>query len=403
MRSSSAAHPTHGNVRGAIFPVRSGCWRPLSTASAGDALPPSRLVARRWILNPSVTVSCWRVLVRLWYVCVRFPLDVVDWAAMKRHNFRAGDCVIVRSPEEILSTLDADGTLDGLPFMPEMLGMCGKSFRVERRAEQTCVSVAPPAQPHRRFAADDVVFLDGPRCDGGGHDGCMRGCKVFWKEAWLRPVDSLETPTVTAGVASDRLRSRLRTKSDETHYFCQSTQLSRATEALPTSIRGLWRLPVAAREIRNGDRSLPEILKLLGLWSWQRLLHAVHGEQWLRGPHVRAPAASLELQPGEPVRVKSRAALVATLDARRSNRGLRICSEMTRCCGARAEVRDRFDRMVDQQTGEMREIRDSVTIQNVRGKVMTTRDMECLCSGELGDCPRGELMYWREIWLERAK
>lgn len=320
----------------------------------------------------------------------------------RRHKVLAGDSVVVRSPEEILSTLDADGTLDGLPFMPEMLNMCGKSFRVERRAEQTCVDVAPPAQPHRRFAADDVVFLDGPRCDGGGHDGCKRGCKVFWKEAWLRPISSVETPTPAAG-ASDQLRSRLKTKSDETHYFCQSTQLCQATEALPAPIRGLWRLPVAAREIRNGDRSLPEILKLLVLWSWQRLLRAVHGDQWLRGPHVRAPSVSLDLQPGEPVRVKSRAGLVATLDAHRSNRGLRICSEMTRCCGATAEVRDRFDRMIDERTGELREIRNTVTIQNVRGTVMATRDMECLCAGELGDCPRGELMYWREIWLDRAK
>ena len=63
---------------------------------------------------------------------------------MKRHKFRAGDRVIVRSPEEILSTLDADGTLDGLPFMPEMLDWCGKPFRVERRAEKTCVDVEPP-------------------------------------------------------------------------------------------------------------------------------------------------------------------------------------------------------------------------------------------------------------------
>ena len=86
---------------------------------------------------------------------------------MKRHKFLAGDWVIVRSRDEIFSTLDADGTLDGLPFMPEMQDWCGKPFRVERRAEKTCVDVAPPIPPNRRFAADDVVFLDGPRCDGG--------------------------------------------------------------------------------------------------------------------------------------------------------------------------------------------------------------------------------------------
>ena len=66
-------------------------------------------------------------------------------------KFHSGDQVTVRSPEEILSTLDADGTLDGLPFMPEMLEWCGKSLRVERRAEKTCVSVPLPAYGNRRF------------------------------------------------------------------------------------------------------------------------------------------------------------------------------------------------------------------------------------------------------------
>ena len=321
---------------------------------------------------------------------------------MKHAKLFAGDWVIVRSREEILSTLDADGTLEGLPFMPEMLDWCGKPFRVERRAEKTCVDVSPPVHPNRRFAADDVVFLDGPRCDGGSHDGCNRGCKVFWKEAWLQPINSVEKPTRTSGAAFDQRPSLLKTKSDETHYFCQSTQLSDATEAFPGN-KKLWRLRIIFREIRNGDRSPPEILKLLVLWSWQRLLRTVHGDQWLRGPHKQASVVALDLKPGEPVRVKSRAEMVATLDDKRSNRGLKICSEMTRCCGAQAEVRNRVNRIIDERTGEMREIRNTVTIQNVRGKMLTTRDMECLCFNEPGDCPRGELMYWREIWLERAK
>lgn len=324
---------------------------------------------------------------------------------MKSQKFLSGDQVRVRSREEILSTLDADGALDGLPFMPEMLAWCGRQYRVERRVEKTCVDVAPPVQSNRRFAADDVVFLDGPRCDGGGHDGCKRRCKVFWKEAWLQPVDPKETPTPipTSGVASDQLRSRLKTKTDESHYFCQSTQLSKATEAFPISIRGLWRLRIAWREVRNGDRSLPEILKLLVLWLWQRLLRAAHGDQWLRGPCKRTPAVSLGLEPGEPVRVKSRTEIVATLGDNRSNRGLKICYEVTRCCGAHAVVRDRVDRLINERTGEMREICNTVTIQNVRGKMMTTRDMECMCFDEPGDCPRGELMYWREAWLQRLK
>ncbi len=60
-------------------------------------------------------------------------------AERKNRHFRARDEVVVRPPEEILSTLDANGTLDGLPFMPEMVSSCGENFRVVRRVEKTCV------------------------------------------------------------------------------------------------------------------------------------------------------------------------------------------------------------------------------------------------------------------------
>ena len=43
---------------------------------------------------------------------------------------RAGDWVEVKSPLEIAQTLDANGTLEGLPFMPEMVAFCGHRFRV---------------------------------------------------------------------------------------------------------------------------------------------------------------------------------------------------------------------------------------------------------------------------------
>ena len=54
---------------------------------------------------------------------------------------RAGDLVEVRTAGEILGTLDADGTLDALPFMPEMLEFCGRRFRVFRKVEKTYIDV----------------------------------------------------------------------------------------------------------------------------------------------------------------------------------------------------------------------------------------------------------------------
>jgi hypothetical protein len=162
-----------------------------------------------------------------------------------------------------------------------------------------------------------------------------------------------------------------------------------------------WMVRIAFREVRNGDRSVPEIAKLFVLWCWQRLRRATAGDRWLRGSRSRTPAASLDLKPGDVVRVKSRDQVVETLDRKRRNRGMGICYEVTRCCGGEAEVRTRVDRIIEENTGKMRELQDTVTLRNLRGN--PTLCDECLCYDELGDCPRGELMFWREIWLERAK
>ena len=51
-------------------------------------------------------------------------------------RFRRGQWVRVRSFAEIRATLDANGKLAGLPFMPEMLKYCGNIFRIERRVEK---------------------------------------------------------------------------------------------------------------------------------------------------------------------------------------------------------------------------------------------------------------------------
>ena len=48
----------------------------------------------------------------------------------------AGDWVEVRSKEEILRTLDKNGRLEDMPFMPQMFEYCGKRFRVLQASAQ---------------------------------------------------------------------------------------------------------------------------------------------------------------------------------------------------------------------------------------------------------------------------
>ena len=101
----------------------------------------------------------------------------------KNSKLSVGDWVEVRSKEEILRTLDKDGRVDGMPFMPEMFAFCGKRFQVYKRAHKTCDTVFPVQG--RRVA--DAVHLE-TRCDGSAHGGCQASCLLFWKVDWLRPV-----------------------------------------------------------------------------------------------------------------------------------------------------------------------------------------------------------------------
>jgi len=319
---------------------------------------------------------------------------------MRRDKFFAGDWVVVRSPQEILSTLDSSGTLDSHPFMPEMLNCCGKPFRVHRRVEKTCVDVRPPIQSNRRFAKDDVVTLEGLRCDGRSHDGCNRGCRIYWKEAWLRPAVGPETVVPVDAAALAELRTRLKVKADEQRYFCQSTEMLRSTEAFPGKMKP-WLVRIAFRQVLQQDFSAWQMAKLIIRRVRLKLHHVVAGDDRLRGPHTKAtPVAVLDLKPGELVRIKGVDQIVATLDQKKRNRGMIVCDEMTRCCGTVAEVRHRVTRFVEERSGKMLELTNAVTLQGPHGEPSLCD--ECLCYGEIGDCPRGELMYWREIWLERV-
>jgi hypothetical protein len=96
-------------------------------------------------------------------------------------HFLPGDLVQVRGIEEIMETLDNTGCCERLPFMPEMQQYCGNAYKVLQRAEKTCVL----DNPVRKL--ENMVVLEGLRCDGSSHDGCQLACMLFWKESECRP------------------------------------------------------------------------------------------------------------------------------------------------------------------------------------------------------------------------
>jgi hypothetical protein len=105
----------------------------------------------------------------------------------------------------------------------------------------------------------------------------------------------------------------------------------------------------------------------------------------------RTPSESLDLQPGEVVRIKPKEQIEQTLDERNRNRGLLFDGVMSKYCGRTARVRARIDHIIDESTGRMLHISPCVILDDV------------MCTGEyMQFCPRSIYDYWREIWLERV-
>jgi hypothetical protein len=324
--------------------------------------------------------------------------DLSSVTSSDRRPLRAGDVVEVRSAAEILATLDENGALDKMPFMPEMMRYVGQRYTVTRRVDKICDTIARTGSRRMR----GTVYLEDLRCNGSGHGGCQAGCRIYWKEAWLRRVD--EKPAVVnarsdsvadlerlAQAATRTVRADATEQSEV--WRCQATEAFNASEPLKVSdVRQYW------RELTNGNYGL---LRFIYLAARAFVMEIANRLGLLRRLPFRAhggvtPAQRLDLKPGELVQVRSPAEIAATLDEGGLNRGLSFDREMLPYCGKTLRVKDRVQRIVDDKTGRMLNIpKDSIILDNV------------VCSGERTPgcwfCPRQIYPFWREAWLRRVE
>jgi hypothetical protein len=312
---------------------------------------------------------------------------------------RRGDVVEVRPPAEILATLDADGTLDGVPFMPELLEHVGRRFTVSRRVEKICDTIAATGSRRMR----DTVYLEDLRCNGSGHGGCQAGCLIYWKEAWLRRVDDASEPVDTSGSpegaeaqlrelaqAGTRTERELDGEPQEV-WRCQATEALRASQPLKTikDVDQYW------RDLRSGNVGLIKFVRVFvrGLVMEFASRVGLLKPLPLHGPGTGvAPEKPLGLKPGDLVEVRSPSEIEATLDAEGHNRRLSFDREMLPYCGKTFQVKDRVERLIDDRTGRMLKISaDCLILDGV------------VCAGERSPgrwfCPRQIYPYWREAWL----
>jgi hypothetical protein len=155
---------------------------------------------------------------------------------MVSQALRRGDLVELRVPREILATLDGNGTMGELPFMPEMLAHFGKRLLVDRIADKLCEFSKYVGS--RKLA--DAVLLADERCNGSGHGGCQARCRFFWKNAWLRKVPPDAPPPMPPAqhdlqALSELVRAAVQHtvgtgEETEQLWRCQMTKLYDATE-----------------------------------------------------------------------------------------------------------------------------------------------------------------------------
>jgi hypothetical protein len=291
--------------------------------------------------------------------------------------------------------------------MPEMLQYCGRRFRVYKRADKTCDNI----QSWSMRRMKNSVFLQDIRCNGSSHGDCQADCLIFWKEAWLKRVDDPNPPQPPAngGCTLDTLlhSTRAERSGEEPTYSCQATQLREFTSDLRW-----WDLRQHVRDItsRNlrpecgspskSDQLLETILSVMTVVRGIIIstFNSIQGRRhtsrypFIEGKTAKSPLCDLKLRPGELVKIKSKEEIIGTLNDSNRNRGLLFEGEMLRHCNGIYKVRRRVDRIIDEKTGKMLDMKNPCIILE-----------DVFCQGDYHNyCPRAIYSYWREGWLERA-
>jgi hypothetical protein len=135
-------------------------------------------------------------------------------------------------------------------------------------------------------------------------------------------------------------------------------------------------------------------------WFYNRFHRLWGGTLFPRKPGLipegkPTPAGTLNLRPGELVRVKSHEEIMKTVDSGNRNRGMYWDAELVPYCGGTYQVLKSVTKIIDEKTGKMVEMKNPCIVLD--SVVCQARYSQCRML-----CPKEMYPYWREIWLERV-
>lgn len=305
------------------------------------------------------------------------------------HDLVVGDLVEIKSWAEIRVTLDERGCLEELPFMPEMLAMCGRRARVFRSMHR----LFDYRKTRRMRHMGGAVLLVGTVCHGSSHGGCEAACHTIWKSAWLRRVEPSDD---AAGAPrsfnpSDPVHDAavLQFGTRPPRYACQLTQLNAASQPI-----GSWSPINFLRPLVSGN--VAPAAFVVG-WLTHLFNELQQRRQGVDFPAFSAavsdpePFEEVPLKAGDKVVVRSPAEIRATLNDQMLNRGLYFEPDMLKHCGQQHCVQAEVKTIIDIVTGQ-------TLVMKTPAYVL--RDVHF--SGERQQFnAQYEPLFWRGVWLRR--
>jgi hypothetical protein len=313
------------------------------------------------------------------------------WLArhLSGHDLVVGDLVEVKTWTQIRATLDEKGCLDELPFMPEMLAMCGKRVRVFRCAHR----LFDYRKTRRMRHMDGTVLLVSTVCDGSNHGGCQAACHTIWKSAWLRRVEPREDAAAepvssnASGLVTEAAIPQFGTQAPR--YVCQLTQLHAASRPIRKWSVTNFMLPLISGNVAPAAFIVGWLTHI-----FNQLQHLRQGVGFPVFEHAQHPGRHEEarLEPGDQVMVRSSAEIRATLNDKLMHRGLWFEPDMLKHCGRRFCVNSEVEKIIDVVTGEM---------LTMKTPAYVLRDVHFSGERQLFNAQH-EPLFWRAAWLRRA-
>jgi hypothetical protein len=137
-----------------------------------------------------------------------------------------------------------------------------------------------------------------------------------------------------------------------------------------------------------------QLRKRVPRWTRNRIHFLTHNitKRFLKNKDVKVSKNSLNLKPGDMVRIKSKEEILQTLDGWKRYKGCMFMDEMWQYCGGIYKVLKKVNHMLDERDMKVKKCKDMLILEG----------LICQGSWPFKECDRSCFFFWKETWLEKV-